>query len=215
MRLTDAAVQFEEENEVRAYTFAFGAILLLIAGCGPDKHVKNLEEKNFQLEKQNRQLEKDNEAVQAKNKQLSDQVKTLTELNPESRIDSLYELESVKLAKFTNFYDRDKDGKKEKLIVYVQPVDSEGDVLKASGAVEVELWDHNKGTDDGALLGKWEYSPEQIKKMWFAGVMKANYRFVIETAEIVPTFDVPLTVKMAFTDYVSGKTFIEEKLLKP
>lgn len=200
---------------MRAYTFAFGAILLLIAGCGPDKHVKNLEEKNFQLEKQNRQLEKDNEAVQAKNKQLSDQVKTLTELNPEARLDSLYELESVKLAKFTNFYDRDKDGKKEKLIVYVQPVDSEGDVLKASGSVEIELWDLNNGTDDNALLGKWKYSPAEIKKMWFAGVMKANYRFVIETAEIVPTFDVPLTVKMTFTDYISGKVFTEQKLIKP
>ncbi len=77
MRLTDAAVQFEEENEVREYAFAFGAILLLIAGCGPDKYAANLEEKNFQLEKQNRELKKDFDAVQAKNKQLSDQVKPL------------------------------------------------------------------------------------------------------------------------------------------
>jgi hypothetical protein len=213
--LAVTAGKFEEEYEVRAYTFAFLAFLLLIAGCEPDKHMVNLEEKNFQLEKQNRQLEKDIKTIRAENKQLSNQLETLSDLSSDDRLDSLYELESVKLARFTNFYDRDKDGMKEKLIAYVQPVDSEGDVIKASGLVNIELWNLNRGTDENALMGKWQYSPEQLKQMWFTGIIGANYRFVIETAEIVPSFDEPLTVKMTFTDYVTGKVFTEQKLLKP
>jgi hypothetical protein len=174
-----------------------------------------LEDRNAQLEKENRQLQKDAEAVRDENRQLANQVKTLADLSPEVRIDSLYDLESVKLTRYTNFYDRDKDGRKEKLIVYIQPVDSEGDIIKASGSVEVELWDLNAGNEQGALLGKWQISPDELKKMWFATVVTANYRFVFDITDVVKSFDKPLTVKAVFTDYISGKVFIEQHMIKP
>ncbi len=200
---------------MRAHVFVLLTSLLIFAGCEGDNHVKLIEDKNAQLEKENRQFQKDVEAVQAKNQQLVNQLKSLAELSPEVRIDSLYELESVKLTRYTNFYDRDKDGRKEKLIVYIQPVDSQGDIIKASGSVDVELWDLNKADDKDALLAKWQVSPDELKKMWFAGVMKANYRFVFDITDIVKSFDKPLTVRATFTDYVSGKVFTEQYVIKP
>lgn len=200
---------------MRAYAFIFLMLLPIFAGCEGDNHVQMLEEKNAQLEKENRQLREDVDEVKAENLQLAGQVETLTELSSEVRIDSLYELESVKLTRYTNFYDRDKDGQKEKLIVYIKPIDTEGDIIKASGSVEVELWDLNKGDDEGALLAKWQIAPDELKKMWFATVMTANYRFVFDITDIVKSFDKPLTVKTAFTDYVSGKVFTEQHVIKP
>jgi len=200
---------------VRAYTFFVLISLLFIAGCAGDNYVKLLENKNARLEKENRQLQKDIESTQAQNQQLVNQVKSLAELSPEVRVDSLYELQSVKLTKYTNFYDRDKNGTKEKLIVYIQPIDSQGDIIKASGSVEVELWDLNKGTDESALLGKWQVGPDELKKMWFATIVTSNYRLVFDIADIVKAFDKPLTVKATFTDYVSGKVFTEQHVIKP
>jgi SMC interacting uncharacterized protein involved in chromosome segregation len=189
--------------------------LLVIAGCENDNHVKLLEDKNAQLEEENRQLQKDIESTQAQNQQLRNQVESLAELSPEVRVNSLYELQSVKLTRYTNFYDRDKDGQKEKLIVYIQPIDSQGDIIKASGTVEVELWDLNKETDEGAMLGKWQVSPDELKKMWFATIVTSNYRLVFDIADTVKSFDEPLTVKATFTDYVSGKVFTEQHVVKP
>ncbi len=200
---------------MRAYTFFVLISLLFIAGCAGDNYVKLLENKNARLEKENRQLQKDIESTQAQNQQLVNQVKSLAELSPEVRVDSLYELQSVKLTKYTNFYDRDKNGTKEKLIVYIQPIDSQGDIIKASGSVEVELWDLNKGTDESALLGKWQVGPDELKKMWFATIVTSNYRLVFDIADIVKAFDKPLTVKATFTDYVSGKVFTEQHVIKP
>jgi hypothetical protein len=187
----------------------------MIAGCGEDNYVKQLETKNARLEKDNRQLQKDVDAVKAENQQLANQVKTLADLSPEVRIDSLYDLESVKLTGYTNFYDRDKNSSKEKLIVYIQPIDTEGDIIKASGSVEIELWNLNKGTDEGALLSKWTVGPEELKKMWFATIVTANYRLVFDIAGIVKSFDQTYTVKMTFTDYVSGKVFTDQRVIKP
>jgi hypothetical protein len=200
---------------VRAHVFILLTALLIFAGCDGDNHVKLLEDKNAQLEKENRQLQKDIDAVKVDNRQLTNQVKTLSQLSPEIRIASLYKLESVKLTRYTNFYDRDKNGSKEKLIVYIQPIDAEGDIIKASGSVEIELWNLNKGTNEDALLARWTVGAEELKKMWFATIITENYRLVFDIADIVKSFDQPYTVKMAFTDYVSGRVFTEQHVIEP
>jgi hypothetical protein len=207
-------MKIEEEAKVRAHVFLLTSVLFF-TGCAGDNHVKLLESRNTQLERDNRQLQKDIEAVKARNQQLTNQVESLSELGPALRVESLYKLESLKLTNYTNFYDRDKDGRKERLIVYIQPTDSEGDIIKASGAVEVELWDLNNQTDDGAILGKWQVSPEELKKMWFATIVTSNYRLLFDITDVVKSFDEPLTVKVAFTDYVSGKVFTEQHVIKP
>ena len=207
-------MKIEEEAKVRPHVFLL-TFVLFFTGCGGDNYVKLLESKNTQLERDNRQLQKDIEAVKARNQQLTNQIESLSELGPALRVESLYKLESLKLTNYTNFYDRDKDGRKEKLIVYIQPVDSEGDIIKASGAVEVELWDLNNQTNDGAILGKWQVSPEELKKMWFATIVTSNYRLLFDITGVVKSFDEPLTVKVAFTDYVSGKVFTEQHVIKP
>jgi len=187
---------------------------LLLAGCAKDNHYKTLEQKIFQLEKENRQLDKELAQTQLESKQLNRQMQTLSKLGRQKRIQNLYELESVKITKYTNFYDRDKDGQKEKLIVYIQPVDSEGDIIKACGTVEVELWDLNKNGDN-AKLADWKIEPQELKKIWFATVITRNYRLMFDIAGIVRSFDKPLTVKVVFTDYVSGKVFTEQYLIRP
>jgi hypothetical protein len=184
-----------------------------MAGCGPSEHVRMLEDKNAALEDENRQLAREIESVSSENLQLQKQVQTLNSLSEDVRIESLYKLETVKLTRYTNFYDRDKDGQKEKLIVYIQPIDSQGDLIKASGSVEVELWDLDADSDE-AMLARWQIGPDELKEMWFAAIM-TNYRFVFDISEIVYSFDKDYTVKMTFTDYVSGKVFNSQHVIKP
>ncbi len=189
-------------------------LLVFTAGCeaGSTTAVRLQQVQQLTAEKQRLQVKL--EKAEAQNQQLKKQVAVLSKLGGERRAERLNHIKEIRIGRYTNFYDEDKDGTAETLIVYVQPVDETGDVLKAAGAVEVQLWDLNK--DDGkARLGQWTVGADELKKLWFATMITINYRFTFNVAGIVKDFTRPLTVKITFTEYLTGKTFTEQKVIKP
>lgn len=189
--------------------------LYFIAGCENSNSKKTpLVEQIGNLTEQKTQLENQLEQSKAENKQLTKQIHVLSGLPEQVKGENLYRLQKIKIGKYTGFFDKDDDGTKEKLIVYVQPIDEEGDIVKVTGAVDVQLWDLNK-TDDKALLGQWHVKSGELKKLWFATLITINYRLTFDIADKVKSFDEPLTVKVTFTDYLSGKVFKEQKVIKP
>jgi hypothetical protein len=159
-------------------------------------------------------LQKQIQSLTEEKEQLRDQVKTLSGLTSEIRLENLYDLQQVKIGKYTNLFDKDEDGKKEKLIVYLEPIDEDGDIIKAAGIVDVQLWDLNRKEED-ALLGQWQVGPKELKELWFVVILSINYRLTFDVADLIDTFKEPLTVKVTFTDYVTGKVFKEQKVIKP
>ena len=186
----------------------------LITGCDNNTKKISQKEKNLKLEQENEQLQKQIETSQQANEKLKRQITVLSELSPEVRLEQLYDIHHVTIGKYTDLYDKDKDGKKEKLIVYIQSIDAEGDVIKASGSVDVQLWDLNRDESE-AMLGEWHVKPEQLKELWFATVVTQNYRLMFDVGNIIENFEEPLTVKATFTDYLSVKVFKEQKVIKP
>jgi len=187
-------------------------VLLFAAGCESSSRLTPAEQIRI-LRREKRQLQNQLEQSKSQNQQLKKQVQVISGL-PEDKFESLYELKKIKLTRYTNLYDKDKDGRKEKLIVYIQPIDTENDKIKAGGAVDVQLWDLNKKGDE-ALLGEWHVGPDELKKLWFDTFLFINYRLAFDVADIVENSDEPLTVKVTFTDYLSGKVFKEQKVIKP
>jgi len=188
--------------------------LYFIAGCENANSKKTLlVEQIGKLTEQKTQLENHLEQSKAENKQLTKQMHVLSGLPEEVKGENLYNLQKIEIGKYTGFFDKDDDGTKEKLIVYIQPIDEEGDIVKATGDVDVQLWDLNK-TEDKALLGQWHVKSDEMKKLWFATLITINYRLTFDIADKVQSFDEPLTVKVTFTDYLSGKVFKEQKVIK-
>jgi hypothetical protein len=191
-------------------------VLVFAVGCenagtggkaSPSQQVQQLTEQKADLQKQLEQARTDND-------QLRKQVEGISSLPVDKRADAVYHLQAVKIGRFTNLYDEDKDGTKEKLVVYVQPVDEIGDVIKAAGAVEVQLWDLNKKESE-ALLAQWRVEPNEIKKLWLDSIVMIGYRLTFDVSAVVKKFEDELTVKVAFTDYLSGRTFTEQFILRP
>ena len=189
--------------------------LYFIAGCENANSIKTpLVEQIGNLTEQKTQLENQLEQTRAENKQLKKQMHVLSGLPGQVKGENLYRLGKIVIGGYTGFFDKDKDGEKEKLIVYIQPIDEEGDIVKATGAVDVQLWDLNK-EEGQALLSQWNVEPGELKKLWFATLITINYRLTFDIADKVKSFDEPLTVKVTFTDYLSGKVFKEQKVIKP
>jgi hypothetical protein len=126
---------------------------------------------------------------------------------------SLYRLREIKVSRYTGFYDKDGNGTLEKLIVYVEPVDMAGDVVKAAGAVDVQLWDLSKDPNQ-ALLASWHVGPEDLFKTWLTTLLTVNYRLAFDRPAGLAE-DRSLTVKVAFTDGLTGQVLTQQRAIPP
>jgi len=189
------------------------ALYFLVTGCANPEKKEPLTAKIEQLEQENTQLQDQVEKCTSDNKDLKDRIQVLSGLPEDVRLENLNRLENIKIGRHTGFFDKDDDGRKEKLIVYVLPSDAQGDAIKATGTVEVQLWDLNR-TNNQALLGQWKVEPDKLKKLWFETLISIYYRLTFDVAGIVGNLEEPLTVRVTFTDYLTGKVFHEQKEIK-
>lgn len=187
--------------------------VFFVAGCQQAVNLSG-ERKISSLEAQNRELTKELKQSQAENESVKKQVVVLMGLGEEGKLEAVAEIQSVKIGGYTGFYDKNDDGVKEKLIVYLQSIDSDGDVVKAAGSVDVQLWDLER-KDGNPFLDSWHIDAEKLRGLWLMSFMKANYRLSFDVTEQVSSSQGPLTVKVTFTDYLGGKVFKEQKVITP
>jgi hypothetical protein len=194
---------------------AFCTLILafLLAGCQKRNESQPLLVKIEQLAQETARLQEDLAQSNAENEQLKKQLQVLSGLPDEVKLDSLYRLQKVKIHRYTDVLDEDKDGKMEKLVVYLQPIDDQGDVIKATGTVDVQLWDLGQSNGE-ALLGQWSVEADELKKRWVTFLV-TNYRLTFDLAEKMERLESPLTVKVTFTDTLSGKVFNEQRVIEP
>ena len=189
-------------------------VFLFLAGCHDAQQKESTTAQIEQLTQEKEQLQKQVEQARAENERLKGQVQVLSGLPEKVKIENIERLQSLNIGRFTGFYDKNKDGKKDKLIVYIEPMDEDGDKFKAAGSVDIQLWDLNK-SQEGALLGQWHVTSDELRKAWFDTLLSTNYRCMFDITGKVENFAEPLTVKVAFTDYLSGRTFTDQKVIKP
>jgi hypothetical protein len=197
-----------------AIVFVAGCLLTIATGCTDANKMTSLVEQVEKLTRENTKLQTQSKKTNSENEQLKNQVKTLSGLSSQIRLENLYNLQNVHLTSYTNLYDKNSDLKKETLIVYLQPIDEQGDIIKASGSVDVQLWNLNRDPNH-ALIGQWRVDPAELKKCWFSTIVTPNYRLTFDVADIIKNSIEPLTVKMTFTDYITGKVFKQEAVVKP
>jgi len=191
-----------------------GSLLAVAAGCDSADRPDLLKEQINSLKQEKTQLTRQIKQSGLENEKLKKQIQVLSGLPADAKLKNFYNLQRVKITGYTDFYDKDKDGLKEKLIVYIQPIDQDGDVVKAAGSVDVQLWNLNR-PDGNALLGQWRVEPDELRKLWFATLITINYRLTFDVADKIEKLEGPLTVKLTFTDHLSGKVFKEQKVIEP
>lgn len=191
-------------------------LLVLAAGCkNADTGTPGLTIQVERLSREKTRLQSQLEQSKTENERLKKQMETLAALPKDQR--ELWSIQRIEIGRLSDLHDKNKDGQKEKLVVYVQPIDQDGDTVKSPGEVQVQLWDLNKKGGQ-ALLAEWHVGPDQLKKLWLTALLAGNYKLTFDVADKVELFkSAPggLTVKVAFTDYLTGKTFQEQKVIKP
>ena len=190
---------------------AFMAVLFfLIGGCGPQNNSAPSPADRLQAEKTIRQLQEANQQLQVQTDQQQQQITTLQNLG-EKRLDLLFVPTRIDLGRYTGGIDTNDLPGDDAIKVYLEPIDQTGDSIKAAGEVTVQLYDLAADSSKN-LLGEYQWSPEEIGSCWKGGLMSRYFALVCPWKE-TPTHD-EITVRVVFTDYLTGKTFSAQKTCK-
>jgi len=200
------------KSQVSLVAAVAAVIMFVVSGCGNNQ--QSLWDQIKQLGSEKTELKLQVEKLQAENKQLAQQVETLSVLSPELRLDAIPTVEKIELGKRCGIYDKDRDGIKEKLIVYVCPLDRTADTIKTPGRVTVQLWNLNSNKDK-ALIAKWQIEPAELIKLWSGTLMTNYYRLKFDVRDLLDGSETELTIKVDFTDYVTGKLLSAQRVIKP
>ena len=188
--------------------------LVFFSGCDSGKQVAQLRTEINNLTSENNELKSEIEQKNADNNDLEKRIVVLQDLPDDVKGINLYEIVDVKIQNFSGFFDENNDGKFDTLVVRVQPFDNYGDVIKAAGSVDIELWNLNR-PENQALIGKWHVGVDELKKDWVSAWGITNYRLAFDITGKIENFDETFTIKMDFTDYLSGKVFQAQKVIEP
>ena len=125
------------KSQVSFFCLLFSVFCLLqfASGCEDTSGNKpSLAEQVSLLKQEKTQLAHQVEQSETENKQLKKRIHVLSGLGQNIMPGDIYRLQRVKLTRYTNIYDKNKDGKAESLIVYIQPMDADGDIIKVTTA---------------------------------------------------------------------------------
>ncbi|OQA03393.1 MAG: hypothetical protein BWY69_00491 [Planctomycetes bacterium ADurb.Bin401] len=150
--------------------------------------------------------------LSAEIEQLKKQVESLMGINKQARTEALSTLSTVEVTNRSDLYDKDDDKKRETLVVYLKPIDDMGDTVKATGSVDIELWNLNAPSEN-ATLGQWKIEPEELKKYWTSSLMSTHYKLQFDIGPKLTGKEKELTLKVKFTDYLTGKVFTGQKVI--
>lgn len=182
-----------------------------IAGCGPNKANTELRKKNQLLEDQVAALRRDVATDQATISGLESRIGTAPTL-PESRLEQLFTVHKIQLTRLTGGADLDpsKPGD-EGIRVDLEPLDDNGDAIKATGDVTIEAVDMSE--NPAVAIGQWHFTPRQMKDAWRS--LGPLHEFVLQCPwQKVTPQHADLTVKVTFRDELTQRLFTAVQEIK-
>jgi len=198
------------------------AILIIIALCGaalaawgcfaPSDRagLLALQDELAATEKRMRDLERDNQQLTRQLEQINKQLQTLQEIG-EARIDFLPKVEDIRLSRRTSGIDTDGENGHDAVKVFLEPLDSDGHVIKAPGRIKIRIFDLAGQTEE-VLIGELQIPPDELSRHWSSGFATNHYSFVVPVSK--PPAGPEVTVRVEFTDYLFGKTLSRQMVAR-
>jgi hypothetical protein len=185
---------------------------LLAGGCAPNNVAYDRQAKELADSRQTvRELQGHAKRLEAGIVEQQKQIQTLRALGPK-RLSNLFYAQRVSLGRHTGAIDLDGRPGDDAIKVYLLPIDQDGSVIKAAGDVKIDLFDLAAGPQEN-LIGRYEWTAEQLSKQWSSGFVAYHFSFVCPWKSSPPPHD-EITVRVEFTDYLTGQVFTAQKSYK-
>lgn len=190
-------------------TLVLPALAALAGGCkAPDN---SLQAKVIAMQQENARLADDKKALQSHIDEQNKQIETLRSLGGEKRLEKLYVVKTIQLGRFTGGVGGTDEKGDHGVKVYLEPMDQHGSILKAAGEVKVEVYDLAAPPRENLVLER-RFSIEEVAGQWFGGFGTYHYSFECDW-QTPPRHD-ELTIRVEFTDYLTGQKFSAQTVAK-
>ncbi len=184
-----------------------GAAALAAAGCASRGNTElleaNLRQHQDQLASAERQmstLRQELVAARAESDQLR---RELVALGKDGRQEATEPLARVAGIQFNSMMTggRDADGVPghDVITAVIAPHDSDGDLVKLAGELEIEVLDLTRSGDE-QRIGRWKYTAEQARELWHSGFLASGYQLDLPIGAVPKTGQVILHGRLVTAD---------------
>lgn len=191
---------------------ALSTLAFVAAGCGsPNRANVELRKQVQQLQAQVNELQVQHQGDQQTIQGLRDRSGYLPTL-PSARLDQLFTTHGLEFGRLTGGADLDpaKPGD-EGFVVYVVPLDQNGEKLKAAGWFDIDAFD--LADPKNPLLGHWHFDLQQARATWTGSLLQYNYVLTCPWQKRIPRHG-DLTIKATFFDELTQTPFTAQKVIR-
>lgn len=184
--------------------FTLACVSTLVVGLGgcyqPDAEVQQLRQDRLQLTEQVASLSADLDAARARNQALAEQLARSAGVDPDD-FSRLFVVDRIRIASLSGPADLDGRPGHDGVRVHVQPLDRDGDVLKAAGEVTIEIFDLT-ASEGPRSIGRRVFPAEEVGRHWLGRMMTNHFSFEVP-------WSAPLTgegtIRVEFVDQLTRR----------
>lgn len=201
--------------------FLRAGVLVLAAafavGCDPAGGPSEMSRLRTQVEAQRERIARLEEDAIATGKTIDEQkqqIATLQQLGPD-RLQQLVYPEKIEFDRLTGGFDEDGQPGDDGVVAYVRPLDRDGHVVKAAGSLRMQVFDL-ASPPERSLVASAELDAEHARKAWYGRLWTNHFtiRCPWQPPERKPPAHRELTVKVEFTDLLTGETLSAQQVVQ-
>ncbi len=184
---------------------ALAGLPALMGGCPPQRPPA-VNTEIAELKEESAARSRQIVALESQLRTQSRQIRELMALPADQRLASIPHVVRIELAALSGGYDEQDDGIDEGIVVYLQPIDQDGDRIKAAGTATVRLVDlANPPPEQG--VGTVSLGVEQLRACWY-GRISSHFTIKVPWAGgAARAHHSPITAVVSFTEHLTGRTF--------
>ncbi len=190
------------------------AVVMQVVGCGPTPREIELEKqvnaKTVEIIELNDRLMSRDARIHVLTGQLQNVVG-----RGEAGGKPVFEITEVQLLDITSGVDIDGEPGDDGVVIYVRPVDQDGDTLKRAGEIRIKLLD-NSGIGQPKLISQVVVNdPEQVRRAWYGKFWTDYFKLTVPFApgaRLVPGHEID--VHVTFVEFATGRTFSARRAIK-
>ena len=188
-------------------------ISLLLVGCyssGPSDAERELRLAHETIADQRNQLAAQKTTIDS----LQRQIDSIRSIQP-SDLAKIFYPEKLEIDRLSGGYETDKQPGDEGIVVYLRPLDGQGDVLKVAGDIHIQLYSPagDRPTDDLILIGEYHIPVEQSRELWYGKLMTYHYTIKCPWLKGPPKYP-EVTIRASFVDYLTQRVISAQQTCK-
>jgi len=187
---------------LRRWFWLCAAACLLTPGCGPNQEVLDLRRENLRLREQLDTCRNETAALQSAVAKLNEQLTTARGLSRED-LERLFYPERLEIDKLSGGYDEDGLPGDDGVVIYLRPIDRDGDTIKVVGDIRVELYDLENPSGQ-KLIGEYFFPADEVSRYWYGKLLTQHFTLKCPWQQGPPQHR-ELTVRVTFVDFLTQR----------